>query len=297
MVDSVVTRHHRTGPSAPRSRTVGSPLGCRSGDHLCWAFDDVKSWRVAAGRFLAEGIALGERVLYACGSVADVDLTDLELANGGLTDVAPGPAGSSGVEIIRVTALAPLRNAGQIGSWLANAVDAAMLDGYTGLRVAMDASDLATSQGALERQIAREVFLDRAVATRPVALLCGYDRGRVPRLDALARVHPATNATGTAASVGLVFADHGWALTGEIDLAVVDDVKIALLAGAALSDDDLQVDCSGVTFLSVSGVEMFVAVAQAMGCERRLVVRNPPAIFRRVVSIGWPEGIPRLAVG
>ena len=294
MVDSVVTRHHRTGPSAPRSRVVSSPLGCRSGDHVCWAFDDIKSWRTAAGRFLAEGIALGERVLYAGGSVSDhvdIDIPDLDLA-----EAVRAPEGSVGVEIVPVTALAPLRNAGQIGSWLVGAADAALLDGYTGLRVAMDASDFATSPAGVECQVAREVFLDRAVATGPVSLLCGYDRRLVPRLESLARVHPATNLTGRTSSVGLVFADHGWALSGEIDLAVVDDLRTALLAGAALSDDDLEVDCAGVTFLSVSGVEMLVSVAHAMGSERRLVVRNPPPAFRRVLSIGWPEGIPHLAV-
>jgi hypothetical protein len=180
------------------------------------------------------------------------------------------------VEVVPASTLAPPFASADAGaSWLARASRLALGDGFTGLRVAMDASDLTTCDRGVEHGIAREAFLDRAVATHPVSLLCGYHRRRVPRLSALACLHPLTNLSGPAAAAGLIFADYGWALTGE---------------------DDLDLDCSAVTFLSVSGVEMLVAVAGRIGPKRRLVVHNPPSAVRRVLSIGWPEGIPQLTL-
>ena len=244
------------------------------------------------GRFLVEGALLGERVIYA-GPEADVRaaLMDISSADGFPADRA------AGVEIVPASTLAPPFASADAGAgWLARASRLALGDGFTGLRVAMDASDLTTCDQAVEHGIAREAFLDRAVATHPVSLLCGYHRRRVPRLSALACLHPLTNLSGPAAAAGLIFADYGWALTGEIDLAVSGDIRTALLAIAEHTEDDLDLDCSAVTFLSVSGVEMLVAVAGRIGPKRRLVVHNPPSAVRRVLSIGWPEGIPQLTL-
>jgi anti-anti-sigma factor len=268
MVDSGVTRHHRTGPSAPRPRLVTDTAGSRCGDHLCWAYHHHGAWLAVAQAFLAEGTALGERVLFA-GSCP-----------------LPGAA-----------TLVPITTAGDLdAAWLAEMADAAVSAGFTGLRAVIDISSLLTTDREVDRHLSREVALDRAVATHSMALLCGFDASRVPRLAALARAHPLTNVEGTATASGFWFVDRGWTLTGEIDLAVAPELRIALLTALTAADGDLRIDCSSVTFLSVSGAEMLAEVADATRSDQRVVIENAPRAVRRVIEIGWPAGIPGLVL-
>lgn len=75
-------------------------------------------------------------------------------------------------------------------------------------------------------------------------------------------------------------------LVGEIDLATAPTMANALDAAIHLSAGDVIVDCSGVTFFGAVGVDALVrAHNQLEGSRRRIIVRNPSSVVRRLLDI------------
>jgi anti-anti-sigma factor len=71
---------------------------------------------------------------------------------------------------------------------------------------------------------------------------------------------------------------------GEIDAATCDELASALTA-ATRSQQGLEVDVSGVTFIDSSGLRTLVLAQQHLGDDRKLVVRGPDATFKRLLGI------------
>jgi anti-anti-sigma factor len=71
-------------------------------------------------------------------------------------------------------------------------------------------------------------------------------------------------------------------LVGELDLAGAPELR-ACLAGV---EGDIEVDCSGLTFIDAAGLGVFVAAHHA--CEARgvrLLVVDPPACMLKVLAL------------
>jgi anti-sigma B factor antagonist len=71
-------------------------------------------------------------------------------------------------------------------------------------------------------------------------------------------------------------------LVGELDLAGVPEVR-ECVAGL---DGDIEVDCSGLTFIDCSGLGMFVGIHNA--CDARgvkLVLVDPPSCMTRLLAL------------
>ena len=72
------------------------------------------------------------------------------------------------------------------------------------------------------------------------------------------------------------------ALAGELDLAAVPAVRDRLCGLGG----DVDLDCSGLTFIDASGLRLFVAVHH--GCERRgakMVIVNPAQCVLRLLAV------------
>jgi anti-sigma B factor antagonist len=80
-----------------------------------------------------------------------------------------------------------------------------------------------------------------------------------------------------------------WWLLGELDVAGVPEVQ-ARLVGV---DGDVDLDCSGLTFIDASGLRLFVAVDNA--CQDRgakLAIVNPSrCVIRLLVLTGLDAGL------
>jgi anti-anti-sigma factor len=75
-------------------------------------------------------------------------------------------------------------------------------------------------------------------------------------------------------------------LSGEIDIATCPTLVEALNAVVAHPGGDVLLDCSRVTFFGVAGVGALVEARKELDRSgRRLVVRNPSPIVRRVLHI------------
>src|SRR4051794_16533819 len=74
-------------------------------------------------------------------------------------------------------------------------------------------------------------------------------------------------------------------LVGEVDLATCQTLHTALDALVARPAGDVILDCSGVTFFGAVGVDALVQARNRLAGSRRVIVRNPSAIVRRVLGI------------
>jgi anti-sigma B factor antagonist len=83
-------------------------------------------------------------------------------------------------------------------------------------------------------------------------------------------------------------------LTGEVDVATVDDAKAAIdEIVARRAPSVLAFDLSGLRFMDSSGLALLIAIAAQV---ERIEVRNPSAIVRRVIEIsGLAEVLPMTA--
>jgi MEDS: MEthanogen/methylotroph, DcmR Sensory domain len=194
-------------------------LRMRPHDHIGWAFAGPAEFASLARPFLAEGAALGEKLMYVA---ADPDPADVAgLASRDALQVASIAEvyGSSGI----VDAL------GQRATF-SGALAQALGEGYTGIRVAADNTSLVTDKMRLAAWIEWEIVADRFMSENPVTGLCAFDRKKVDidGLRHLAWLHPLSPAAHPAPQFRL-FADAGdlW-IEGEIDALAVSQLRLAL---------------------------------------------------------------------
>jgi len=74
-------------------------------------------------------------------------------------------------------------------------------------------------------------------------------------------------------------------LVGEVDLATCHTLETALDALVTRGAGDVVLDFSGVTFFGAVGVDALVRARNELDSSRRLVIREPSAIVRRVLGI------------
>ena len=177
---------------AVRSHGIASTgAGFGLGDHVCWPFDGYDDFRREALAFLADGARLGQRLLYTADRPHDDLLRDVLdwlpgaeelLASGGLVI-------ESLLDTYDVSSVAD--PGAQAAAYVALTGDA-VVAGYTGLRVAADATLLVTDAVAREAFVRYEHLIDRAMVEVPFTAMCGYDRSRLTPGAAheLASVHP-----------------------------------------------------------------------------------------------------------
>jgi anti-sigma B factor antagonist len=74
-------------------------------------------------------------------------------------------------------------------------------------------------------------------------------------------------------------------VTGEVDLAVADELRAAGLAALTPSARTLRIDLHGVTFMDSSGIAALVAIHKAAGTRHTVVVQNSQPQVRRIFEI------------
>lgn len=259
---------------------VDGARGLGPGGHFCLAFDDRAEFRRQAAGFLREGLGLGERVLY----VADAPGSELaEVAAGLGAGARPGA-----VEVVAVRSMygadEVVDPAAQVRTY-AEATDAALADGFTGLRVAAEITVLV--RGAEQRDaFARyEQRIDRYMTGHPFSAVCAYDRGVLgaAAVAELACVHPAAS---PGATPFRFFAREGVGavLGGEVDRTgrellarTLDRAELAPLG------DELVVDAAELGFLDHRGLLLL----DELGRREEVVValRGAPGVVGRMAGL------------
>ncbi|MFC6090412.1 MEDS domain-containing protein [Saccharothrix lopnurensis] len=249
-------------------------------DHVCWPYDDPAEFRRRVVEFLADGLVLGQQCWYVSEGSTDELLSHVA----GL-----GEALSSGA--LRVVSIDDTYGGGgavtpaqQVATYAA-ATEAALAAGYSGLRVAAEATSMVLGDEALDAFCRYEHLVDRYMAGRPFAAMCAYDRTRLPgsAIGQLACLHPAG---GAGASPFRLYAVPGArvALDGELDLDSRENFARAL-ERADLRADGGQVVVDGSSLDFVDHHALF-ALARAGGGDVVLRTRrSAPARLAELVGV------------
>jgi anti-anti-sigma regulatory factor len=201
-------------PTEQESRPSSAAPG-----HLCWGYRRPAEFAARAREFLADGLSAGERVLYV--APGDEDFLQAQLRAAGELDegLRRGAVQVSSVDgtYTTGTVVDPL---GQVELY-ATATAEALAAGYTGFRVAADATSLVRTPAQLDAFARYEHLVDRFMATHPMSAMCGYDLAELgaDAVAQLACMHPRAHAGATP------FHLHGHApdgsaaaLEGELDM-------------------------------------------------------------------------------
>jgi anti-anti-sigma regulatory factor len=261
---------------------VQSARGLGPHDHLCWPYDDTAEFRERALEFLAEGVALGQRVAYIGEAASEELLADLRRLDGIDELLERGGAGvvSVGEMYQAGTVIGP---EAQVAAY-ALATDHAVSNGYRGLRVAAEATALVRTPAQRDAFLHYEHLIDRSMRSMPFAALCGYHRPELGDdvVSELACMHPLAP---DEASLFRVFAsdDSDVAVAGEVDTMGAE--RFARALGRALGDigsERLTIDASELTFIDHNGLLVLDRLARAAGAS--VVLRHARSVAARLAD-------------
>lgn len=249
--------------------------------HACWGFDERGEFIDAALEFLTDGLRLGQRIAYignepvaeqrerldALGDVGQmIDRGDLLLFE--LSD------------LYRVGE--PVEADRQLAIYSA-ATDAALADGFAGLRVAAQVTDLVTEPETWDAHVRWESTADRVFSTKSLSALCGYQRSALPPqlLTDLAAIHPAANETASSVPFHLFGEDGGLVLSGEVD-AFTGEAFARALSYACRPEEPISLDLGRLDFIDHRGLEVLAAHGRASGgCS----IHNSPPVVDRLCEL------------
>ncbi|GIJ23538.1 MEDS domain-containing protein [Micromonospora lutea] len=161
--------------------------------HLCWAYDGSTEFMTHAVEFLRAGLAAGERVWFVVPGAAE-PVRDQLL---GVRDFADAlRTGAAQVHCLAgaYTSTAVIDPASQVAAYRSATRDA-VTDGYTGLRVAADATELVRTPTQRDAFARYEQQVNEMMRTEAFRAMCAYDRTQLgePAIAELACLHPEHN--------------------------------------------------------------------------------------------------------
>jgi hypothetical protein len=259
-------------------------------DHICWVHDDAASLAAAAARFLADGLARGERLLYVGeddgiallrrdpGPLGPLD--DL-VADGRLTLLTLGEAYTGDGAFVPEQQLA----------FYEAVTRRAIEEGCTGLRVVAELTALAADPRTRD-ELARWEHLadDFMAAGSGMSALCAYRRDALDAdaLAAVATVHPLLHVPDGVLPDDIapfsVFVDDGRvAVTGCVDAFGADRLRRVLATSPADAADLATLDLAGLQFADAAGCRAIATWAQdRLRRGRRVALIGASPLFARV---------------
>ncbi len=247
-------------------------------DHIAWAFDGHERFLSAVVPFLRDGLELDQRLLYVVDDPNPADLAELG-------DVAQLEV-TGALQIVRTEdvygGVGHLSIDDQLATF-GSAIEEARTDGFDGIRVAADNSALAADPEAFRRWLEWEHTADTFILQNRVTGLCAFDRQRLSpvALADLAALHPVLVDCEQLPPFRMFADDDALAVVGECDTFTAE--QLYRLLDAVPRKGKLIVDLSATTFVDHQAL---LALSRLGGDgERRVTVRNPPALVERVWSL------------
>lgn len=194
----------------------------RPHDHVGWVFEGRGEFAALAAPYLAEGAALGQRLMYIAEDPRPEDTANLA------TIVDPDQLRISTVADTYGPSMLvdPLR---QLATFM-DELDAARAAGYTGVRVAADNSSLVRDEKQMKAWIQWEITADHTVAVEQFTALCGFNKEKVgsTQLHQIASVHPLSSASGPVPQYRLFSDGQAMHIDGRVDAYAITQLWLAL---------------------------------------------------------------------
>ena len=223
---------------------------------------------------------------------------------GELRELVGGVAGTGTLvsgEAVRVISLEEFYGAGEPVDPAAvikrydAATQEALADGYRGLRVGADVTDLVRAPERRDAFARCEVLLERYTSRHPLSAMCGYRRELGDAVTQFACLHAAAPAGLTPFQV-YACGDGAVGLLGEFDQACQGAFERALARiGPAPGDRGLIFDMSAVGFMDHHVLLSLDSYAEA--CEVPVVARSVPPAVRRVAHVLGLEHLGHVRLG
>ena len=262
-------------------------------DHLCWVHGDPRDYRPRLSDFFRDGLQRGLRVAY----LGSGNGGELREQLGRLVDAAPPPAG----EPIRVISFEEIYGTGEPVDPTAvikrydAATQEALADGYRGLRIGADVTDLVRAPERQDAFARCEVLLERYSSRHPLSAMCGYRLDLGDAVTQFACLHSAVPAGLTPFQV-FACGDGAVGLLGEFDQAGQAAFERALARiEPAPGDPTLIFDMSEVQFMDHRALLSLDSYAGA--CQVPVMVRSVPPVVRRVARVLGLEHLGHLRPG
>jgi anti-anti-sigma regulatory factor len=272
---------------------VGSYRELGVQDHLCWVHGDRRDYRPRLSDFFRDGLERGLRVAH----LGSEDAGELRELLGRVVDTGtllPRKA----VRVISFEefygAAEPVDPAAVIKRYDA-ATQEALADGYRGLRVSADVTDLVRAPERRDAFARCEVLLERYSARRPLSAMCGYRRELGDAVTQFACLHAAVPAGLTPFQV-FACDDGAVGLFGEFDQACQVAFERALRRIEPTPDDpELIFDMSAVRFIDHHALLALDSYAEA--CQVPVLARSVPPAVRRVARVLGLEPLGHVHLG
>lgn len=221
-------------------RVLERAVDLAPGDHVSWAYDDLAGLRQACADTFAEGAARGEQLVYI-GDRGHQNLRD---------DL-------SGVEErARVEAQRAIR------------------EGFTGLRVVGDVTEVVVDPDLHADFVAYELALEAMYAVTPVVGICAVDRTRMgQRWREMSALHRVQHISGQEPTFAVTYSSGVVRLFGELDAASAPDFRRILGAVLGSTSGVLEVNLDGLDFIDVGASRVLAHAREVMGrAERDLLL-------------------------
>ncbi|MDP9497114.1 MAG: MEDS domain-containing protein [Actinomycetota bacterium] len=255
--------------------------GWAAPEHACLMYEGEDGFLKEGVRFLAEGVAAGDSVLYL--STRSEDQMRVDVAALGATD-----------QLVRARSLAFLSYPPELDvvpeeqlAYLAEVSEQAMAVGHRGLRVLAELTALAGDPVRRRALLRYEHLADRYMTTHRMTALCVVDRGRVgdeaaAGVDAL---HPSHMGSGPGSGFRLLPAADGLRITGAVDAWDADRLGELLLAITA-EGAEVRLHLEHLQFIGARGLRVLAECRERLaggGGQLRLVGAKP--IVQRAVGV------------
>ncbi len=269
-----------------------------SASHACAVpVSDEQLWEMTA-RYLADGLAAGEHVIYFEDGTLDAVLERLD--DDGIAVRGPLDRGQLAIVPAEVTRSVLSGSADEVLSTIDRAIGDALDRGFPAVRLTGD-SGYALAPPDPEKMLRFAAAVDEMLGDRPAKLLCVYDQGRFTDDEIASR--RALHHTELVAPA--VYDDSLLRITiprpsvarvaGEVDHSNRPRIKrvLAAVLDEALrshsSSPEITLDLSSLRFLDVAGAVSLVHAAEEFPSTHRLVLTGVrPSVLRLLDRCGAP---------
>ena len=253
-------------------------------DHACWGYESHEEGAALATSWLSDGLALGQRAFYVADSPRAALLDDLAHLAGRDEAIARGALVVTEASDIYDLSV-PIDATQQLAGY-ADMVEAAISDGYAGLRVAADITALVEDPSRRPAHVHWEQYADRYMVEQPLAPLCLFDRRRIG--DAFAEnehVHPLAGPHKRAFAL-YASGPRQSTFDGEVDSLTAQPLAAAL---AALPDRDDSIVMSALRFTDSYGAWVLHRAMQRRRADGHPIVLldAPPLLVRLWSLLGY----------
>lgn len=263
---------------------IDSGSGLGTDGHACWGFERPEEFVDAALEFFTDGLRSNQRLVYLSGEPVAEQRERLDPLGG-----IGGMLDRGALHLLELKDLyrlgEPVDPDAQVSLFTA-ATEAARADGFTGVRLATQSTDMVAEPCTWDAHLRLESRADQLATAAGFSALCGYRRDALPAdvLGDLAALHPAANAIAEAAPFHLFRENGGLALSGEIDrfstAPLLRALDYAHVPGASTS-----LDLEALDFIDHYGLEALAVHARRLAANGGCTIHNRPARMERLCEL------------